>query len=251
MNDSSRLRALLEPARRVLVFTGAGLSTASGIPDFRGPQGLWTKRPPVYFDEFLASESRRLDYWEYKSEQQAVLAAARPNAAHLALVELERTGRLLGLVTQNIDGLHHAAGSDPRLVVELHGSNREVECVSCGLRSPPGPALERFAAAGACPTCACGGWLKFATVSFGQALDPAVLERAADMARRSDLVVSLGSTLSVQPAAGVPLLAARRGVPYAIVNRGPTDHDRVATLRLEADVSEVVPQAVQGLSNVA
>jgi NAD-dependent deacetylase len=238
---------LLQRSRRILVFTGAGISTGSGIPDFRGPNGVWTRRQPVYFDEFLASEVKRIEYWEYKSEGAAQFLDARPNATHRAIAELEQLGRLQAVVTQNIDGLHQAAGSSDDKVIEVHGTNRQVECVRCGETSDPRPALERFARERACPTCACGGWLKFATISFGQPLRPEVLERAFDEARRCDLVLALGSTLSVHPAASIPLEPLRRGVPYVVVNRGETDHDGICTLRLEGDVAAILPPVVEKL----
>jgi NAD-dependent deacetylase len=238
---------LLAGARNVLAFTGAGISTGSGIPDFRGPNGIWTRRQPVYFQEFLASADKRNEYWEYKCEGHASFRDARPNAAHEALVALERAGRLQVIVTQNIDGLHQAAGSSPDRVVEVHGTNREVECVACGQRTPPDPAVEAFLRTRTCPQCECGGWLKMATISFGQALSPRVLERAYAEAARCDLVLALGSTLSVQPAASIPLIALKRRVPYVIINRGDTDHDELATLRLEGDVVELLPPAVAAL----
>jgi NAD-dependent deacetylase len=244
-----KLSALLERAHRVLVFTGAGISTPSGIPDFRGPQGVWTRRQPVYFEEFLASEEKRVEYWDYKQEGWAAFHDAQPNAAHRAVAEWERLGRVEAVVTQNIDGLHQLAGSSAARVVEVHGTNRFVECVSCAARTDPDPAMLRFARERRCPRCdACGGLLKFATISFGQQLRPEVLERAFAHAAAADLVVALGSTLSVQPAASIPLHAVRRGVPYVVVNRGPTDHDDVATLRIEGDVAEVLPPAVAALA---
>jgi NAD-dependent deacetylase len=239
---------VLRPARRILVFTGAGISTGSGIPDFRGPGGVWTRRQPVYFQEFLADPDKRVEYWEYKAEGHAQFQAARPNAAHRAIVELERLGRVQAVVTQNIDGLHQAAGSSEARVVELHGTNRWVECVDCGKLSHPDPAVAAFLAARRVPTCdGCGGWLKFATISFGQSLKPEVVERAFAEAAACDLVLALGSTLSVHPAASVPLRAQARGVPYVIINRGPTDQDELATLRLEGDVVELLPPAVAAL----
>jgi NAD-dependent deacetylase len=248
---SDRLAELLARARRIVAFTGAGISTGSGIPDFRGPGGVWTRRQPVYFDEFLASEERRVEYWDQKAEAHAAFAGARPNATHLALVELERMGRLSSVVTQNIDGLHQAAGTRPDRVIELHGTNREVECLGCGERSAPGPAVARFVAERRTPRCACGGLLKFATISFGQPLRPEVLERAFAEAASCDLMLALGSTLSVHPAATVPLHAEERGVPYVVINRGPTDHDRLASLRLEGDVAEILPPAVAALATRA
>lgn len=246
--DGKRLIDFLRPARRLLVFTGAGVSTGSGIPDFRGPGGVWTRRQPVYYAEFLASEAKRIEHWEYKAEAWAGFRDARPNATHFAVAELERLGRVAAVVTQNIDGLHRAACTSEALLVELHGTNREVACVACGERGNPEPALARFAQERRCPRCECGGFLKFATVSFGQALDEAVLGEAFAAAATADRVLALGSTLSVQPAASVPLAAARAGAPYAIVNRGPTDHDGIATLRIEGDVADVVPAAVAALA---
>ena len=243
-DDLERLASLLASCRRILAFTGAGMSTGSGIPDFRGPSGLWRSRKPVLYQEFLASEEKRVEYWEYKAEGFAAFAAARPNAAHAALATLERRGVLHALVTQNIDGLHQAAGSSEEKVIELHGTNRLVECCSCGARLAPERPLAEFRATGRCPECSCGGWLKFATVSFGQPVPPDLLQRAGMAASRADLVLALGSTLSVQPAATIPLLAARRGVPYVIVNQGPTEHDALAQLRIEGDVTEVLPAAL-------
>lgn len=242
--DAAKLAEALRRARRIFAFTGAGISTGSGIPDFRGPNGVWKTREPVYFQDFLRSEEKRVEYWDQKIEAHAAFRDAKPNAAHRALVDLERAGRLTGLVTQNIDGLHQAAGSSPELVVELHGTNRFVECVECGKLSEPDPAVAAFRARRATPHCDCGGFLKFATVSFGQALRPEVLSRAIRAAEGCDLVLALGSTLSVQPAAGVALVALQTGVPYAIVNQGPTEHDQLASLRIEGDVVDVLPRAV-------
>jgi NAD-dependent deacetylase len=247
MADEAKLVALLGAARRILVFTGAGISTGSGIPDFRGPQGIWKRRQPVYYQEFLSSEEKRIEYWEYKAEGFAEFWEARANAAHRAVADLEGRSRLGAVVTQNIDGLHQAAGSSPERVIEIHGTNRFVECVDCGARSVPGPAVASFQTTRQVPTCGCGGWLKFATISFGQALRPEVLARAFEEAEHADLVLALGSTLSVHPAASVPLAAARRGVPYIIINQGETDQDALATLRIEGDVVEVLPPAVAAM----
>jgi NAD-dependent deacetylase len=245
----ARLVEALRGARRILVFTGAGISTNSGIPDFRGPGGVWTRRQPVYYQEFLESDEKRREYWEYKLEGYPLFVGARPNATHHAIAALERLGRVQAVVTQNIDGLHQAAGSTEERVVELHGTNRWVECVDCGVRSEPAPAMAAFERTRQVPTCAgCGGWLKAATISFGQALRPEVLERGFAEAERCDLVLALGSTLSVHPAASIPLTARRRpGVGYVIINRGPTDHDSLATLRLEGDVAAILPPAVDAL----
>lgn len=190
---------------------------------------------------------RRVEHWDFKLEGWPAFRAARPNAAHEAITELERGGKLVGVVTQNIDGLHARAGTSAKLLVELHGTNLLVECQTCGKLSDPEPHFAEFQRTRKPPLCECGGFLKPATISFGQNLRNEDLERAEGMAREADLVVALGSTLSVYPAAGIPLLAARRGAPYVVVNRGPTEHDNLpeVALRLEGDVVEVFPPAVR------
>ncbi len=240
------LATLLADHRRILVFTGAGISTASGIPDYRGPQGVWQTRRPVYYQDFMASAQARKDYWQQKSEDATAFGAAQPNDVHAAIVALERAGRVEMVVTQNVDGLHRTAGTSPDRLVEVHGTNALIECQSCGERTDPGPHFARFAATGEPPDCDCGGHLKPATISFGQSLRSNDLFTAFGAADRCDMVLALGSTLAVTPAADIPLRAARRGVPYAVINRGDTAHDRlgVVTLRLDADVGEVVPAAV-------
>lgn len=246
-----RLVELLGEARAILVFTGAGVSTGSGIPDFRGPGGVWSRRQPVYYQEFLASEASRIEHWDFKLEGWAAFRDARPNAAHRAIARLERAGRLRLLVTQNIDGLHARAGTTPERLVEIHGTNLEVECLGCGARSDPEPVFDEFARTRRPPVCeGCGGHLKPATISFGQSLREEDLVRASRGALEADLVLALGSTLSVHPAASVPLEAARMGVPYVIINRGETEHDSLhslVTLRLEGDVVEILPPAVDAV----
>jgi NAD-dependent protein deacetylase/lipoamidase len=241
------LVSFLRPAQRMLVVTGAGVSTASGIPDFRGPHGIWKKRQPVFFEDFLASEEKRTEYWDYKSEGYELYQHAQPTQTHRALAELEQTGRLLLLVTQNIDGLHLAAGSSEGKLVEIHGTARSVECLSCDRRQSPEAPIMQFRRSGRAPRCECGGLLKFATISFGQAIPAAVIARVASISRSADMVLALGSTLSVYPAAAIPLEAAERGAPYLIVNRGPTDHDGYATLKIDDDVEAVVPSAIRQL----
>ena len=195
----------------------------------------------------MTSEAARIEHWDYKLEGRDAFRAARPNAVHHAIVRLERAGRLRAVITQNIDGLHSLAGTTAERLIELHGTNAEVECQSCHRRSDPEPHFEFFRRTRKPPLCDCGGFLKPATISFGQNLDPRVLERAAEAANDADLVVALGSTLSVYPAASFPLVAAARGVPYVIVNRGETDHDGHGhvTLRLEGEVGEIFPTAVE------
>lgn len=245
--SSGELPALLAASNQLLVFTGAGISTGSGIADFRGPQGVWKRRRPVYLQEFLSSEAARVEYWDQKLEAWPSFRAASPNPVHVAVVDLEKAGKLLMVVTQNIDGLHARAGTSRERLVELHGTNLWVECLGCEKRTDPEPYMRRFEQTRKPPICSCGGFLKPATISFGQSLRPVDLERAFGAAREADLVVALGSTLSVYPAASVPLAAAERaGAPYIIINRGPTDHDGhpAVTLRLEGDVVELFPRAV-------
>jgi NAD-dependent deacetylase len=201
----------------------------------------------VYYDEFLTSEAARLEYWDFKLETWEIYQHARPNAVHDAVVALERSGKILAVVTQNVDGLHRRAGTSLNVLVELHGTDLLVECQTCHATSDPAPHFERFKTTRRPPSCRCGGVLKPATISFGQSLRSRDLERAGAAAVKADLVVALGSTLSVYPAASIPLLAAERGTPYIIVNRGPTDHDAhpAVTLRLEGDVTQIVPPAVE------
>ncbi|MEO8044918.1 MAG: Sir2 family NAD-dependent protein deacetylase [Spartobacteria bacterium] len=236
----------LRAARRIFVFTGAGISTGSGIPDFRGPQGVWTRRQPVYYQDFMSSEAARIEHWDYKLEAWESFRNAQPNDVHRAIVKLEEANKIRMVVTQNIDGLHSLAGTSAARLVELHGTNSLIECQSCQRRSDPAPHFEFFRARRKPPLCQCGGFLKPATISFGQSLQPNELERARHAAGEADLVVALGSTLSVYPASAFPLLAAQRGVPYVIINRGATEHDdeRSVSLRIEDDVGEIFPAAV-------
>jgi NAD-dependent deacetylase len=243
---NSRLVERLRASDRILVVCGAGVSTASGIPDFRGPGGVWTRRRPVYYAEFLASEAARVEYWDYKLETWEIYQQAQPNAVHHALVALEHAGKVTAIVTQNVDGLHRRAGTSSGSLIEVHGTDLLVECQTCHETSEPAPHFARFKTTRRAPSCTCGGLLKPATISFGQSLRATDLDRAAAAASRADLVLALGSTLSVYPAAAIPLAAAERGAPYIIVNRGPTEHDDhpAVTLRLEGDVNAIVPPAV-------
>src|ERR1041385_1192769 len=244
--DIEKLATHLRASNHILLFTGAGISTGSGIPDFRGPDGVWKRRQPVYYHDFMRSEAARIEHWEYKLEAWAAFRDARPNATHEAIVRLERADKVQAVVTQNIDGLHARAGTSAEKLVELHGTNSLVECQTCGTKSDPEPHFEFFRKTKQPPLCECGGYLKPATISFGQNLRSEDLERAERAAKAADLGVALGSTLSVYPAANIPLLAASRGVPYIVINQGETEHDgmREVTLRLEGDVVEIFPPAV-------
>src|SRR5947209_4886805 len=223
--STGQLADYLRASNRALIFTGAGVSTGSGIPDFRGPQGVWTRRQPVYFQDFMTSERARIEHWDFKLEGWDGFRTAEPNESHRAIAKLEAAGKVAAVVTQNIDGLHARAGTSPGRLVELHGTNLLIECQTCKRRTDPDPHFDFFRSHRKPPLCECGGYLKPATISFGQSLDPQVLVRAEEAAMHADLVVALGSTLSVYPAASFPLLAAQPGVPYVIINRGATDHD--------------------------
>jgi NAD-dependent deacetylase len=245
--QANPLVELLRSSNRMLIFTGAGISTGSGIPDFRGPQGIWKRRQPVYYADFMNSEAARIEHWDYKLEGWSAFRDAKPNCTHEAIVRLEHADKLLMVVTQNIDGLHSLAGTSARRLVELHGTNSLVQCQSCGKLTAPDIHFARFRKTRLPPICVCGGFLKPATISFGQNLRSEDLERAEEAAKGADLFIALGSTLSVYPASQIPLVAAGHGVPYVIINRGPTEHDALAevTLRLEGDVGAIFPSAVE------
>lgn len=244
------LAGLLRRSSAILIFTGAGVSTGSGIPDFRGPGGVWSRRKPVYYDEFMSSGAARVEHWDYKLEGWQAFRDAKPNATHHAVVKLEQEGKLCMVVTQNIDGLHSKAGTSREKLVEIHGTNSLIECQTCHALSDPEPHFQAFAQTRKPPRCPCGGFLKPATISFGQSLRFEDIQRAEAAAREADLVVAMGSTLSVYPAAGIPVIAARRGIPYVVINRGGTDHDdmRELTLRIEGDVVDYFPRAVESAS---
>jgi NAD-dependent deacetylase len=234
-------------AERIAVLTGAGISTASGIPDFRGPQGLWTKDPAAQamfdIDEYVASSAVRVAAW--KQRLVAPAWTAEPNAGHRALVELEKQGRLTGLITQNVDGLHQKAGSSPELVHELHGTVWYVDCLQCARRIPMADVLPRLDAGDEDPACeVCGGILKSATVSFGQSLDQAVLDAAAEATRKADLFIAIGTSLQVYPAAGLCDLALTNGIPLVILNAEPTPYDEDATAVLNTPIEQTLPALV-------
>jgi NAD-dependent deacetylase len=239
MTPLEQARELVAASASAAAFTGAGVSTASGIPDFRSPGGTWSRYKPVPFPEFVASAEARREYWRYKKDTYADFAAARPNAAHLTLARMERAGWLRAVITQNIDGLHQEAGS--QCVLELHGTNRQVACLRCKASFPAAEIQARLLEGCESPECArCGGILKAATVSFGQALPNDILTGAFHIARAVDLLLVLGSSLVVHPAASIPMAAAEAGVPLVIVNREPTPLDPLAAVILRDPVEEVL-----------
>ena len=252
-----RARALLERAHRVVVLTGAGISTDSGIPDFRGPQGVWTKNPAAEktatLEAYVSDPELRRRAWQ--NRLTSPMWDSEPNAGHRALVELERSGRLDLLVTQNIDGLHQKAGSDPARIVEIHGTALEVVCLRCGDRQAAEPVHDRVRAGEADPACAvpvgaggvCGGIFKSATISFGQSLVAEDLRRAEEAASACDLLLAVGSTLAVFPAAGLVPVAVRQGAVVVIVNGAPTEMDSLADVVIHGPISECLPALVEGL----
>ncbi|GAA1551927.1 NAD-dependent protein deacetylase [Kribbella hippodromi] len=231
-------------AERIAVLTGAGISTASGIPDFRGPEGVWTKNPGAEamfdIDEYVAHREVRVASWKHRLAVPAWLA--EPNPGHLALVDLERQGRLTGLVTQNVDGLHQKAGSSPELVHELHGTVWYVDCLQCSRRIPMADVLPRLESGDEDPACTvCGGILKSATISFGQALDRSVLDRAVAATATADVFLAIGTSLQVYPAAGLCDLALSDGKPLIILNAQPTPYDDQATTVLRTPIETTLP----------
>lgn len=249
--DVTHARALVAAARRITVLSGAGISTDSGIPDFRGPAGVWTKNPAAErtstLVDYLSDPVVRAEAWRNRVGSPAW--TAQPNAGHRAVVALQRQGRLVAVLTQNIDELHQRAGTDPKLVVELHGSMRHVVCWSCGEGGPMEPTLERIRAGEVDPACrSCGGILKSATISFGQSLDPLTLDRANDAARACDLLLAVGSTLTVHPAAGYVTVAKRSRAKVVIVNAEATAYDHLANAVIRGSISEALSELVSEAS---
>jgi len=237
--DWRQVAGWLLEAEAAVAFTGAGISTESGIPDFRSPGGVWAKYQPVMYQDFLAGAAARHEYWHQKCEAHRDFAVAEPNAGHRVLARWEERGLLWGVITQNIDGLHQIAGSQN--VLELHGTNRAIECLACGERYDPGPLVEQFLQTDLVPDCPrCGGLLKHATISFGQGLPPEVLREATQQSARCDLFLAVGSSLVVEPAAGLPRLAQSAGARLVIVNRDPTGQDQIADLVLNAPIGETL-----------
>jgi NAD-dependent deacetylase len=244
-----KVRGWINQARSVVALTGAGISTDSGIPDFRGPQGVWTKNPEAEkqatIQHYVADREVRKRAWQSRLELSG--RQAQPNAGHHALVALERRGKLDALITQNVDGLHVAAGSARERVVEVHGTTREVVCLACGERAAMERALARVRAGEEDPPCrTCGGILKSATISFGQSLVPEDIARAQRAARECDLMLAIGTKLSVWPVAGVVPTAKDAGARVVILNAEPTDMDNLADVILRGAIGELLPRLVAG-----
>ena len=237
-DDIARLQEMVHEARIIVPFTGAGISTESGIPDFRSPGGLWTRYRPIPFDEFLASQEARNESWRRRFAMEEQFGGAKPSRGHRALAGLYRSGRAPAVITQNIDNLHQASGIAPEHVVELHGNTTFALCLDCGARYELSWVRQRMDAGNGCaPDCpGCGGFIKTATVSFGQAMPDAAMRRAQELAQNCDLFLAIGSSLVVWPAAGIPLMAKRNGARLVIVNREPTEFDEIADLVVHAEI---------------
>jgi NAD-dependent deacetylase len=245
MDDIERLRDMIGSAKRIVAFTGAGISTESGIPDFRSPGGIWTRYKPIYFDDFMCSEEMRRESWRRKFATDEVMLKAEPNAGHRALAKLVEQGRMSAVITQNVDGLHQRSGIPDAKVIELHGNATYAACLDCGHRHELDPIKQAFLGAGKLPLCAkCDGIVKTATISFGQAMPEIAMARAQDETMACDLFIVLGSSLVVYPAAGFPRLAKRKGARLVIVNRDPTDQDSDADMVVHDEIGPTMSRAI-------
>ncbi|MBS1807850.1 MAG: Sir2 family NAD-dependent protein deacetylase [Acidobacteria bacterium] len=244
MNFSEAIE-LITQAKRIVGFTGAGISTESGIPDFRSPSGVWANNRMIEYQDFISSRTDRIEAWRQKVVAWPEMRNAQPNAGHKAFVELERRGKLIAMITQNIDGLHQRAGHDPANVIELHGTMTEAVCLSCGNRIPMDEAVARVTAGDLAPECEkCGGLLKPATISFGQAMPIDEMQRAAEACYACDVFIVAGSSLVVHPAASFPALAQQSGAHLIIINRTPTPLDDIADLVVNEEIGKALPQLV-------
>jgi NAD-dependent deacetylase len=245
MSPREHLAKLLAETRRAVVFTGAGISTESGIPDFRSPGGVWSRMKPIYYDEFVGSEEKRREAWTRTFSGAMRWVGAKPNAGHFAVARLVARGKVAAVITQNVDNLHQESGVPATQVIELHGNASYATCLDCGLRHELEVLKQSFLGRGEIPRCRdCGGLVKTATISFGQAMPQDKMERAAEATLQCDLFVVLGSSLVVYPAAGFPLLAKEHGAKLAIINREPTEQDEYADLVIHAEIGPILLAAV-------
>jgi NAD-dependent deacetylase len=244
MSDAAELRRLLNAAQRIAIFTGAGISTDSGIPDFRGTNGVWTKMQPILFQDFVASADARRETWRRRFDSDDVMRAAQPNRGHRAVAMLVKQGRAQAVITQNIDGLHQASGIPDDQVIELHGNSTYATCLECGTRHEIRDLRAAFDRDGDVPGCtACGGLVKTATISFGQSMPEQPMRRAQEETLAADLFLVLGSSLVVYPAAGFPEIAKRNGARLVILNRQETPLDGIADLVIRDGIAEVLGSA--------
>jgi NAD-dependent deacetylase len=243
--ELKELVRMIDAADRIALFTGAGISTESGIPDFRSPGGIWQQMQPIMFQDFCASREMRREAWRRRFASDPVMRAAEPNRGHRAVARLVREGKVSAVITQNIDGLHQASGIPDRQVIELHGNTTYAHCLDCTERYEIADIREVFERTGEPPCCvSCGGFVKTATVSFGQSMPPAAMIRAEEATRAADLFITIGSSLVVYPAAGFPEMAVRNGTRLVILNREPTGLDPYADLVLHREIGPTLGEAV-------
>lgn len=242
---SEALAKLIADAIRIVVFTGAGISTESGIPDFRSPGGIWSKQRMIYFDEFVRSRDARVEAWTRLFNGRKMLLGAEPNAGHRAVAKLAALGKVTFVITQNVDGLHQASGVPEASVIELHGNSTFAKCLDCGARYELEAMRALFEATGEPPTCeVCGGLVKSATISFGQPMPEHEMRRAQEATEQCDAMLAIGSSLVVYPAAGFPVLAKRLGAKLAILNREPTEMDEIADVVVNAEIGPTLSRIV-------
>ncbi|MGA1869459.1 MAG: SIR2 family NAD-dependent protein deacylase [bacterium] len=250
MNEKiSLISQKISESKRNIIFTGAGISTESGIPDFRSKGGIWDKFKPIYFNEFMTSKEARIKYWQRKSELYDDMIKAKPNAAHIAIVKLYEMGLLEAVITQNIDGLHQMAGLPDDRVIELHGNTNRVRCMSCGKISSIHTAQKRIKAGDLAPECECGGYLKPDTISFGQSMPIKEVEKATELSQNANLFIVVGSTLLVQPAALMPQYAKQQGAFLAIINLSETPYDEICDILIRRKAGEVLPAIVKDIES--
>ena len=249
MSDADALARMIDKANRVVVFTGAGISTESGIPDFRSPGGVWSKMTPIYFQDFVDSRDKRREAWTRVFNRSAGWVGASPNAGHLAVAKLVAIGKVTSVITQNVDNLHQDSGVPPEQVIEVHGNATYARCLTCGKRYEIEKLRPRWEADEDLTCLFCTGLIKTATISFGQAMPEDEMARAAEEALLCDLCLVLGSSLVVYPAAGIPLEAKRNGACLAIINREPTEQDPYADMVLHTEIGPLMSDVLERLSD--
>ena len=249
MTDAEALARLLAVSQHAVVFTGAGISTESGIPDFRSPGGVWSKMKPIYFQDFVASRAQRREAWTRVFNRTAGWTGASPNAGHLAVAQLVAAGKVSQVITQNVDNLHQDSGVPDDQVIEVHGNASYCKCLDCGLRYEIEALKVRWQADEDITCDACGGLIKTATISFGQPMPEAEMFRATDATLDCDLFIVLGSSLVVYPAAGLPLAAKRNGAKLVIVNREPTEQDHTADLVLHREIGALMTATLAAMAH--